>query len=228
MTSCCEHGENDCKLQPIQSPEGNRSIYFFLGRCESAEPAAVFAALLAFGSRSTLEAADAALLPVTTRFDFRAIHIPLSGLAQHQVLRYFLPRNTIWGTDTSLSTPIEWKPSLPSIKPCLGRPGRDSIKERTSAQRFDSHYLPIVCQAGRISVPRNETLASEFEVRAITTVGPVAEAFDGVEDVVHLKGFGFRLCLSMKARMSASSCLVEAWTPRCSCLRISSANQRPT
>lgn len=34
----------------------------------SADPAAVFAALLAFGSRSTLEAAEAALLLVTSDF----------------------------------------------------------------------------------------------------------------------------------------------------------------
>ena len=46
-------------------------------------------------------------------------------------------------------------------------------------------------------------------------------------DLVHLKGFGSSLCCSMKARMSASSWRVEVHTPRCSCLRVSSANQRP-
>ena len=43
------------------------------GRCVSAEPAAVLAALLAPGSRSTLAAADAARALVTSRFALRAL-----------------------------------------------------------------------------------------------------------------------------------------------------------
>ena len=39
----------------------------------SAEPAAVFAALLAFGSRNTFEAAEAAFALVTSVFDFLGI-----------------------------------------------------------------------------------------------------------------------------------------------------------
>ena len=47
-------------------------------------------------------------------------------------------------------------------------------------------------------------------------------------DFVRLKGFGFWLRLSMRARISASGCLVEAWTPRCSRFRAGSANRRST
>ena len=45
-------------------------------------------------------------------------------------------------------------------------------------------------------------------------------------DLVHRYGLGFSLWRAMKARMSASSCLIEVWTPRLSCLRVSSANHR--
>ena len=56
-------------------------IYFFgedlFGRCVKAEPAAVFAALLDFGLRSTFDAADAARLLVTSLFAGRlAILLP--------------------------------------------------------------------------------------------------------------------------------------------------------
>ena len=57
-------------------------LYFFLGgdlfgRCVKAEPAAVFAALLDLGLRSTFDAADAALLLVTSLFAGRlAILLP--------------------------------------------------------------------------------------------------------------------------------------------------------
>jgi hypothetical protein len=52
--------------------------FFLFGRCVSAEPAADFAALLALGFRSTLDAAEAALLLVTSLFLERAISLPLS------------------------------------------------------------------------------------------------------------------------------------------------------
>ncbi len=48
----------------------------FPGRCVRADPAAVFAALLAFGSRSTLLAAVAARLLVTSLLAFFDIHAP--------------------------------------------------------------------------------------------------------------------------------------------------------
>ncbi len=53
------------KLRPIVL---NRYFLRF-GRCVSAEPAADFAALLAFGLRSTFDAADAAFLLVTSLFE---------------------------------------------------------------------------------------------------------------------------------------------------------------
>jgi hypothetical protein len=43
-----------------------RLRHFLFGRCVKAEAAAVFAAALDFGSRSTFEAADAAFLLVTS------------------------------------------------------------------------------------------------------------------------------------------------------------------
>jgi hypothetical protein len=49
------------------------------GRCVNADPAAVLAVLLDFGSRKTLEAAVAAFLLVTSEFGFRAIFLPRSG-----------------------------------------------------------------------------------------------------------------------------------------------------
>lgn len=49
-------------------------FYFFLfGRCVSADAAADLAALLDFGSRRTLEAAEAALALVTSEFFLLAI-----------------------------------------------------------------------------------------------------------------------------------------------------------
>lgn len=49
------------------------------GRCVSAEAAADFAALLDFGSRSTLDAADAAFLLVTSLF-LAIFYHPLSRM----------------------------------------------------------------------------------------------------------------------------------------------------
>ena len=45
-------------------------LLLLLGRCVSAEAAAVFAAGLDFGFRSTFDAADAAFALVTSLFDF--------------------------------------------------------------------------------------------------------------------------------------------------------------
>ena len=50
------------------------SYFFLLGRCVSAEPAALFAALLDLGSRRTFEAADAAFLLVTSPLPFAMTH----------------------------------------------------------------------------------------------------------------------------------------------------------
>ena len=54
---------------------GKQPTYFLFGRWVSAEAAADLVALLDFGLRSTLEAADAAFLLVTSRFVLRAINI---------------------------------------------------------------------------------------------------------------------------------------------------------
>jgi hypothetical protein len=51
-------------------PEPPPAHYFLLGRCARAEPAAVFATLLARGSRRTFEAALAAFWLVTSLFLF--------------------------------------------------------------------------------------------------------------------------------------------------------------
>ena len=49
-------------------PRPTVNYFFLFGRCVSADAAADFAALLDFGSRSTLEAAEAALALVTSEF----------------------------------------------------------------------------------------------------------------------------------------------------------------
>jgi hypothetical protein len=55
-----------CKERQARKPAA--VDHFLPGRWVSAEPAAVFAALLAFGSRRTFDAAEAALLLVTSDF----------------------------------------------------------------------------------------------------------------------------------------------------------------
>ena len=67
-----------------------------LGRCDNAEPAAVFAALLDFGLRSTFDAADAARLLVTCLlgdllaiFGFYAM-AGIKGASSHSGRRQFL------------------------------------------------------------------------------------------------------------------------------------------
>ena len=52
------------------SPEVSRSYFFLSGRCVRAEAAADFSALLDFGFRSTLDAAEAAFALVTSLLDF--------------------------------------------------------------------------------------------------------------------------------------------------------------
>src|SRR3546814_19396639 len=47
-------------------------------------------------------------------------------------------------------------------------------------------------------------------------------------DFTHLWGLWFSLCAAMNAVMSVSSSAVDRWTPRCNCLRVSSANHRST
>jgi hypothetical protein len=59
------------------SLEDGADYFFRSGRWVNAEPAAVFAALLALGSRNTLEAAEAAFLLVTSRFFFIQIYLYL-------------------------------------------------------------------------------------------------------------------------------------------------------
>jgi len=59
------------------------------GRCVRADPAAVFAALPAFGSRNTLAAADAAFLLVTSLLPFFAIkHLKNMKLNEINMNRY--------------------------------------------------------------------------------------------------------------------------------------------
>lgn len=80
---------DDGRLRRLSSPQADRQLYahvaprerrsephyFLLGRCVSADPAAVFAAMLDFGSRRTLDAAEAAFLLVTSLFALRAMSI---------------------------------------------------------------------------------------------------------------------------------------------------------
>src|SRR5262249_11201807 len=70
------------------------------------------------------------------------------------------------------------------------------------------------------------------KIHALTDIGcrPIAFLLTGGSsaDLVHLKGLGFWLCRSMKARISAFNCLTEVWTPRRSRFLASSANQRST
>lgn len=54
------------------------ALYFLLGRCVSAEPAADFAALLDFGSRSTFAAAEAAFSLVTSLLAIQSTSFPVS------------------------------------------------------------------------------------------------------------------------------------------------------
>ena len=70
----------------------SRNCHFFffgpdrLGRCVKAEPAAVLAALLLAGLRSTLDAADAARLLVTSLFAVRfTINALLDLMTNHSL-----------------------------------------------------------------------------------------------------------------------------------------------
>ena len=72
------------------------TMHYFLrlGRCVSAEPAAVLAALLLLGLRRTLAAAEAARLLVTSRFLTR-FDISLHLLLANTVCNYSHRRNVI-------------------------------------------------------------------------------------------------------------------------------------
>ena len=85
---------------------GPQPIYFFLfGRWVSAEAAAVLAALLDFGFRSTLPAVDAALLLVTSRFVPRAIGItPFQKSSNTICFGTFYHVRMIWDADMGHST----------------------------------------------------------------------------------------------------------------------------
>ncbi len=94
LCSWRNHAKNIDRKANIKSAQSivERPAYFLFGRWVSAEPAADLAALLALGLRSTLDAADAAFLPVTSRFFFRAIAITsFSSLLGATTLKYFLP-----------------------------------------------------------------------------------------------------------------------------------------
>lgn len=66
-------GRGGSMHRPRQAAAKLRIYFFLLGRCVKADAAAVFAALLDFGFRSTLPAADAALLLVTSPLVFFAM-----------------------------------------------------------------------------------------------------------------------------------------------------------
>ncbi|WP_186438718.1 hypothetical protein [Agrobacterium fabrum] len=79
ITRCCETGvshrkaavNNECGSTGSCHRHLPFLIYFLFGRCVSADPAALFAALLLLGSRRTFAAALAAFLLVTSRFALR-------------------------------------------------------------------------------------------------------------------------------------------------------------